>query len=65
MIGLMKYELVGRIMTELVALKSKIYSYLMDDCNSDKKAKGKKKCVIKRVLKFNDYMICFQTMKSC
>ena len=27
----------------------------MDDGNSDKKAKGTKKCVIKRVLKFNDY----------
>ena len=27
----------------------------MDDSNSDKKAKGTKKCVIKRVLKFNDY----------
>ena len=27
----------------------------MDDGNSDKKAKGTRKCVIKRVLKFNDY----------
>ena len=26
----------------------------MDDGNNDKKAKGKK-CVIKRILKFNDY----------
>ena len=30
----------------------------MDDGNSDKKAKGKKKCVIKRILKFNDYKDC-------
>ena len=26
----------------------------MGDGNSDKKAKGTKKCVIKRILKFND-----------
>ena len=30
----------------------------MDDGNSDKKAKGTKKCVIKRILKFNDYKDC-------
>ena len=30
----------------------------MDDGNSDKKAKGTKKCLIKRVLKFNDYKDC-------
>ena len=30
----------------------------MDDGNSDKKAKGTKKCLIKRVLKFNDYKGC-------
>ena len=30
----------------------------MDDGGSDKKAKGKKKCVIKRRLKFNDYKDC-------
>ena len=31
----------------------------MDDGGSDKKAKGTKKCVIKRRLKFNDYKDCF------
>ena len=30
----------------------------MDDDESDKKAKGTKKCVIKRRLKFNDYKYC-------
>ena len=54
-IGLMKYELGGTIMTEFVALRPKTYSYLMDDGGSDKKAIGTKKCVIKRRLKFNDY----------
>ena len=54
-IGLMKHELGGKIMTEFVALRPKTYSYLMDDGNTDKKAKRIKKYVIKRVLKFNDY----------
>ena len=53
-IGLMKDELGGKIMTEFAALRPKIYSYLMNDGNSDKKAKGTKKCLIKRRLKFND-----------
>ena len=57
-IGLMKYELGGKIVTEFVALRPKTYSYLTDDCEEDKKAKGTKKCVIKRELKFNDYKNC-------
>ena len=54
-IGLIKDELGGKIMTEFVALRPKTYSYLMEDGENKKKAKGTKKCVIKRVLKFNDY----------
>ena len=54
-IALMKDEVGGKIMTEFVALRLKTYSYLMDDGESDKKAKGTKKCDIKRKLKFNDY----------
>ena len=57
-IGLMKDELEGKIMTEFVALRPKKYSYLMDDGGSNKRAKGTKKCVIKRRLKFNDYKDC-------
>ena len=57
-IGLMIDELGGKNMTELVALRPKTYSYLMVDGNNDKKAKGTKKCAIKRRLKFNDYKSC-------
>ena len=57
-IGLMKDELGGKIMTEFVALRPTTYLYLTDDCKEDKKAKGAKKCVIKRRLKFNDYKDC-------
>ena len=57
-IGLMKGELGGKIMTEFVALRPKTYSYLTVDCKEDKKAKGTKKCVIKRRRKFGDYKDC-------
>ena len=57
-IGKFKDELGGGIVTEFVALRPKTYSSLMDDGGSDKKAKGTKKCVIKRSLKFNDYKDC-------
>ena len=51
----MKDELGGKIMTEFVALRTKTFSYLMDDGKHDKKTKETKKCVIKRILKFSDY----------
>ena len=57
-IGLIKDELEGKIMTEFVALTPKSYSYLRDDDSESKKAKETKKCVIIKVLKFNDYQDC-------
>ena len=54
----MKDELGGKIITEFVTLRPKTYSYLTDDGKEDKKAKGTKKCVIKRMIKFNDYKNC-------
>ena len=57
-IGLMKDELGGKITTEFVTLRPKTYSYLINNCKEDKKAKGTKKCAIKRMIKFNDYKNC-------
>ena len=57
-IGLMKDELGGKIITEFVTLRLKTCSYLTDDGKKDKKAKGTKKCVIKKMIKFNDYKKC-------
>ena len=54
----MQDELGGNIIIEFAALRPKKYSYLTDDGNSDKKAKGTKKCIIKRILKFIDYKNC-------
>ena len=42
-------------MKEFCALRAKTYTYLMDDDNVKEKAKGIKKCVIKRWLLFEKY----------
>ena len=54
----MKDELGGKIITEFVTLRPKTYSFLTDDGKEDKKAKGTKKCKIKKMIKFNDYKKC-------
>ena len=57
-IGLMKDELGGKIITEFITLRPKAYTYLTDDGKEDKKAKETKKCVIKRMIKFDDCKGC-------
>ena len=57
-IGLMKDKLGEKIITEFVTLRPKTYSFLTDDGKEDKKAKGTKKCIIKKMIKFNDYKKC-------
>ena len=57
-VGLMKDELGGGVINEFVALRPKAYSYRTDDLVDLKKAKGTKKCVIKNMLKFEDYKNC-------
>ena len=48
----------AKCITEFVTLRPKTYSYSTDDGKEDKKAKGTKKCVIKRMIKFTDYKNC-------
>ena len=57
-IGLMKDELGGKIMTEFMALRPKLYSYKVLDGLEDKRYKGIKKCVVKKTLTFEDYKTC-------
>ena len=45
-------------MIELVGLREKTYADLIDDDTEHKKAKGTKKCVIKRKLMFKNYKDC-------
>ena len=54
-IGMFKDELARKIMKEFCAPRIKTYAYLMDDDSEKKKAKGTKKCIIKRKIKFEDY----------
>ena len=50
-------------MKELVGLRPKTYSYLKDNNDEDKKAKGTKKFLIKRKLKFDNYKSCLEAAK--
>ena len=59
----MKVELREKIMKKLVGLRTKIYSYLIDDGSEDKETKDAKKCVIKRKLKFDDYKTCLEDVQ--
>ena len=57
-LGLMKDELGGGIITEFVALRPKAYSYITNDFTELKKAKGTEKCVVNKMLRFSDYKNC-------
>ena len=50
-----KDELNGKVMTEFYAPRAKTYAFRIDDDSEKKRAKGTKKCVIKRILKFEHY----------
>ena len=54
----MKHELGGKIIMEFATLRPKTYSFLTDDGKEDKKTKGTKKCVIKKMIKSNDCKKC-------
>lgn len=63
-VGLMKDECNGRIMTEFVGLRSKMYSIRIDGKDSIKKVKGVKNCVVQNTITFNDYIQCLQNMTT-
>ena len=54
-IGLFKYELGGKIMTEFCALRAKAYAYKLNDNTEMKKAKGTKNCIVKRGITYKNY----------
>ena len=58
-IGLMKDELGGKVMTEFVALRAKMYAYRkIDKGVEEKRCKGTKKCGVSEELTFEDYNTC-------
>ena len=42
-------------MEEFIRLRAKTYIYLIDDGSEGKKANSRKKCAVKRKLKFENY----------
>ena len=56
----MKNELGGKIMKELVGLRTKTYSYLTDTNDANKKGKGTRKPVVKRKIKLEDFKNCLE-----
>ena len=56
-IRLMKDELGGEIMTEFVTLRPKLYAYKRGSAES-KKWKGIKKCIVLKMISFEDYKTC-------
>ena len=61
---LLKDELGGKIITEVVALRQKTHACLMDNGSNHKKAKGTKKCAIKQKLMFENYKDCWFNNKT-
>ena len=57
-IGLMKDELGGEIITEFVTLRPKMYSYKTGSAEYEK-CKGIKKWVVRKTISFEDYKECF------
>ena len=57
-IGKFKDELNGKIMNEVVFLKSKAYSFTLSDLSEVKKLKGIGKSVINKDVRFDDYKDC-------
>lgn len=61
--GLMKDENDGKIMTEFVGLRSKMYSYrIKGEKKAIKKAKGVKKNVVDKKLTFKKYFNCISSL---
>ena len=54
----------GKIIIEFAAPRPKTYTYLDDDNNDHKKAKGTKKCVIKQKLMFQNFKDCLFNNKN-
>ena len=60
-IGKFKDELGGKVMTEFVGIRPKMYSYTGEE--SGKRAKGVKKSVLKKTISHEDYKTCLLEKK--
>ena len=60
---MIKYECGGKKDDGVAAFKPKVYNYLIDDGEGNKKAKGEKKCIIKHKLKVRDCETCLEVTR--
>ena len=63
-LGMMKDEATGKIIKEFVGLRSKLYSFKMDEGGENKKCKGVKKQVVENSITYEDYKTCLTTGKE-
>ena len=52
------------MITEFIALRAKAYAYITEDGSVHKRAKGTKKCIIKREIMFEHYKDCLFNNKT-
>ncbi|XP_043280369.1 uncharacterized protein [Venturia canescens] len=63
-IGLMKDECNGRIMTEFVGLRSKMYCVRVEGRDRIKRVKGVKRSVVEASITFDDFLRCLRDKKA-
>ena len=60
-LGMFKDEVAGKNIKEFVGLRSKLYSYKMEEGKENKRCKGIKKAVVKNSITHEDYKTCLET----
>ena len=63
-LGMFKDEAKGKIIKEFVGLRAKLYSYIMEEGEENKKCKGVKKQVVEENITHEDYKTCLLTGKE-
>ena len=63
-LGMFKDEVKGKNIKEFVGLRAKLYSFIIEDGEENKKCKGVKKQVVKESITHEDYKTCLLTGKE-
>ena len=63
-LGMMKDEAAGKNIKEYVGLRSKLYSFIMEEGKENKKCKGVKRQVVENNITHEDYKTCLLTGKE-
>ena len=63
-LGMFKDEAAGKIIKEFVGLRSKLYSFIMEEGKENKRCKGVKRQVVKNYITHEDYKTCLTTEKE-